>query len=237
MVTVRTRVNADIDFQQAPPVALAHVLRDVIWRILYLRGRFGPNARIVLSKIDVTEAFRQVSVQWVRAPVFGYGFREWIDTDRRLQFGWRSSPGFVCMFSAALEHAHRHTSYEDAVVMEQGRIATQHVAVTPPRATDRPTLLPPVCRVTVGKGGGKRTQFFVLYYVDGGILVEVHGGPTVGVIDVRPHPWRWTILGFSGRDPHGTPLCCLLGRYHRGTSCCACSGGRLIPWHRLFPFP
>ena len=75
-------VNADTDIKQAPPVALGHVLRDVIWRFLYLRRRFGPSARIVLSKIDVTEAFRQVSVQWVRAPVFGYGFLSRVDRDR-----------------------------------------------------------------------------------------------------------------------------------------------------------
>ena len=170
-------VNADTDFEQAPPVVLGRVLRDIIWRILYLRRRFGPHARIVLSKIDVTEAFRQVSVQWAGAPVFGYGFREWIVADRRLQFGWRSSPGFFCLFSAALEHAHRHTSYEDAVVMEQGRIATQHVAVTPPKATDRPTPLPPGCRVPRGEGGGRRSLFFVRYYVDDGILVEVQWWP------------------------------------------------------------
>ena len=67
-------VNVDTDFAQAPPVELGHVLRNTIGRILYLRRRFGPRARIVLSKIDVTEAFRQVSVQWAGAPVFGYVF-------------------------------------------------------------------------------------------------------------------------------------------------------------------
>ena len=99
----------------------------------------------MLSKIDVSEAFGQVSVQWAGAPVFGYSFREWVVTDRRLQFGWRGSPGGGCLYSAALEHAHRHTSYDDAVMMEQGYNATQHVAVNPPRATDRPRPLPSAC--------------------------------------------------------------------------------------------
>ena len=49
--------------------------------------------------------------------MFGYVFRELVVDDRRLQFGWRSSPGVFCLFSAALEHAHRHTSYDDAVVI------------------------------------------------------------------------------------------------------------------------
>ena len=124
-------VNADTDFERIPPVELGRVLRDVISRILYLRRRLGPGARIVLSKIDVSEAFRQVSVQWAGAPVFGYSFREWVVADRRLQFGWRSSPGFFCLFSAVLGHAHRHTSYDNAVVMEHGNTATQYVAVNP----------------------------------------------------------------------------------------------------------
>ena len=83
--------------------------------------------------------------------------------DRRLQFGWRSSPGFFCLFLAALEHAHRHTSYDDAVVIEQGKTATQHVAVNPPRAIDRP----PPCRLRVGfpadKEGGDGAGFRTLY--------------------------------------------------------------------------
>ena len=166
-------VDADTDFAQAPRVELGRVLRNIIGRILYLRLRFGPGARIVLSKIDVTEAFRQVSLQWAGAPVFGYVFRELVVADRRLQFGGRSSPGVFCLVSAALEHAHRHTSDDDAVVMEEGRTATEHVSVTPPRATDRPAPLPPGCRVPRGRGGGKRTPLFVLYYVDDGILVEV----------------------------------------------------------------
>ena len=149
------------------------MLRNIIGRILYLRRRFGPRARIVLSKIDVTEAFRQVSVQWAGAPVFGYVFRDLVVADRRLQFGWCSSPGVFCLFSAALKHTHRHTSYDDAVVMEQGRTATEHVSVTPPRATDRPVSLPRGCRVPRGRGGKRRSPFFVLYYVDDGILVEV----------------------------------------------------------------
>ena len=49
--------------------------------------------------------------------MFGYAFRELAVADRKLQFGWRSSPGVFCLFSAALEHAHRHTSYDDAVVI------------------------------------------------------------------------------------------------------------------------
>ena len=87
--------------------------------------------------------------------MFGYAFRELAVADRKLQFGWRSSPGFFCLFSAALEHVHHHTSYDDAVVTAQGRTATEHVSVTPPRATDRPASLSPGCRVPRGRRGGE----------------------------------------------------------------------------------
>ena len=130
--------------------------------------------------------------------MFGYAFYELVVADRRSQFGWRSSPGFFCLFSAALEHAHRHTSYDDAVVMEQGRTATEHVSVTPPRATDRPASLPSGCRVPRGQGGGRRTPFFVLYYVDDGIWWRYNGGPMAGAVDARPRLSRQTIIGSLG---------------------------------------
>ena len=63
--------------------------------------------------------------------MFGYVFRELVVADRRVQFGWRSSPGFFCLFSAALEHAHRHTSYDDAVVMAQGRTCLLYTSPSP----------------------------------------------------------------------------------------------------------
>ena len=94
-------VNDDTGFAQAPPVELGRVLRNIIGRIMFLRRRFGPRARIVLSKIDVTEAFRQVSVQWAGSPAFGYVFRELVVADRRLQFGWRSSPVFLFVFRSS----------------------------------------------------------------------------------------------------------------------------------------
>lgn len=45
-----------------PEVELGKVLRHVIWRTLWLREKFGSDARIVLSMIDVTDTFRQVAV-------------------------------------------------------------------------------------------------------------------------------------------------------------------------------
>ena len=98
-----------------------------------------------------------------------------------------------CLFSAALEHAHRHTSYDDAVVMEQGGTATEHVSVTLPRATDRPALLPPGCRVPRGRGGEKEDPIFRT------ILRRRRdiGGGTM----VARWPALWTRVRVSGVGP------------------------------------
>ena len=173
-------VKADTDFARAPPVEVGRVLRNIIGHILYLRRRFGPRARIVLSKINVTEAFRQVSVQWAGVPVFGYVFRELVVADRRLQFGWRNSSGFSVCFPQ-LSRSSRTRSSPHVVRRRRGdgpgRTTTEHVSVTPPRATDRPASLPTGCRVPRGRGGWRRSPFFVLYYVNDGILVEVQWRP------------------------------------------------------------
>ena len=149
------------------------MLRDILWRILYSRRQFGPRARIVLSNIDATEAFRQVSVQWVGAPLLGYVFRQWVVADRWLQFGWRNSSRFCCLFSAAVEHTHRHTSYGDAVATKQGSTEIQHVDVTPPKGNDRRTPLPSSWLISRPQGGRRTSHLFVRYYVDDIILVEV----------------------------------------------------------------
>ena len=133
------------------------MLRDVIWRMLYLRRRFGSGARIVLSKIDVSEAFRPVSVLRAGPPVFGYSFREWVVRDRPLQFGWRSSRGGFSYVLAALEHPHRHTSDDDAVVREHRDAA----CCGKPTESDRPPTptLPFAYDVPRRRAGGRRCWF------------------------------------------------------------------------------
>ena len=80
-------VNANTDFESATKLRLGRVRRDIVWRILFLRREFGPQARVVIPEMDVAEAFRQVAVRWAGAPIFGYVFRDWVVVDRRLQFG------------------------------------------------------------------------------------------------------------------------------------------------------
>ena len=87
-------VNDDIGFSSAPSCNLGHVLRDVLLGVLFLRQMHGPTARIVLCRVNVKDAFGQVLVDPVGAPVFGYAMGGYVVVDLRLQFGWRDSPGF-----------------------------------------------------------------------------------------------------------------------------------------------
>ena len=100
--------------------------------------------------------------------MFGYRVGNHAVVDLRLQFGWRSSPNFWGLFSAALEHAHNHTAFQQAEGSTQGAAAVAHVKVVPPSAA-----LPRDCVRVQGWGDGTGNVFFVQYYVDDGILVEV----------------------------------------------------------------
>lgn len=137
-----------------------------MWRILWLRRKYGTSVRIVLIKNDVTDAFQQVPVRWSEAPVFGYSFGNFVVVDPRLVFAWCNSPGNFCVIPDALDHSHNHTS--------QGRRATAHVEVSLPVEQEvNPPRFPPGCRIPPGSGGGRSDSFFVKFYVDNGILVEV----------------------------------------------------------------
>ena len=163
-----TGVNEDTDFSSGTTCELGHVLRDIIWRILYLRKRFGRGARIVLSKMYVKDAFRQVPVEITRAPVVGYVFGGLVVIDRRLQIGWRNSPGYWCLFASALEHA--------ALCSDSGRGATQHVVVRPPREL-RAAALPPGYVALPGRGGW-RGRFFLRAFLCGRWSVEMQRYPS-----------------------------------------------------------
>ena len=80
-------VNGDTDFESASESQLGHVLRDIVWRILFLRHTLAPHTHIMLSKMDVKDAFRQVGVEWDGCKKFGYVFGDFVVVDRRLVFG------------------------------------------------------------------------------------------------------------------------------------------------------
>ena len=65
-----------------------------------------PVERILSSKADVADAFRNVRVDPDQAHNFYYSVRDLVVIDFRLTFGWSESPGFWGVISAAAEHAH-----------------------------------------------------------------------------------------------------------------------------------
>jgi hypothetical protein len=86
-----TSVNEDTDFESAPPVRCGTVINDIITRLWQLRQRY-THLPIVIGKMDVTAAFRQVRAA-TSGILFGYVFGDVVVVDLRLQFGWRCSPG------------------------------------------------------------------------------------------------------------------------------------------------
>ena len=173
---VHASVNDDIDFSSAPCGELVHVLRDVLLLVLSLRKMHSPVARIVLCRVDVKDAFRQVLVDPVRAPVFRYAMGEYVVVDLRLLFRWRKSPGFWGLMASAPEHAHTHFTFLDAAVSQQAAAAVEHVRLAPPRGGSV-TSIHRDCRTVSGSGGFAGSRCLVRYYVDDGILVEVQWRP------------------------------------------------------------
>ena len=168
-------VNDDTDFSSALSCELGDVLRDVLLRALFLRQMHGPTARIVLCRVDVKDVFRQVLVDSVGAPGFGYAMVEYVVVHLPLQFGWRDSPGFWGLMASALERAHTHSTFQDAAVSPQGAASVEHVRLAPPGGGSVRSL-PRNCRTVSGSGGYAGSRFFVRYYVDDGILVKFGGG-------------------------------------------------------------
>ena len=146
----RSSINEDTDFDCAPPCELGYVLRDVLLRVLYLRQKHGPGAHIVLSRTNVKYACRHLPVDPEGSPAFGYRVGNYAIVHLRLRFGWRSSPGFWGLFSAALEHAHNHTTFQPAEVSTQGAAAVAHVKIMPLRRGRAAALPRDVCVFKVG---------------------------------------------------------------------------------------
>ena len=148
-----SRGNDDTDYSSS------HVLRDVLLRVLFLRQMHGAAARIVHCRVDVKDAVRQVSVDPVGAPVFGYAMGEYVVVDFRLQFGWRNSPEVWGLMASAMQHAHTHSTFQDAAVSPQGAAAIEHERFAPPRGISVRSNARD-CRTGSGSGGYAGRRFF-----------------------------------------------------------------------------
>lgn len=65
-------VNVDTFCDAGPAREWGHVSPDVILRVLYLRQLHGPKEPVLLGRIDVRVAYRQVLVDPKRPPIFTY---------------------------------------------------------------------------------------------------------------------------------------------------------------------
>ena len=165
----------------------------------------GPTARIVLCRVDVKDAFRQVLVDPVGAPVFGYAMDGYVVEDLRLQFGWRNSPVFWELIASALEHAHTHSTFQDAAVSPQGAAAVEHVRLAPPRGgsvRSLPAIVEPfpVAAATprIFFSCGTTTAF----------LSRFRGGRTVVAVCGLCSRWRRTTFACWAYVARPTPLFC-----------------------------
>ena len=170
-------VNEDTDTSFYPEFKIGHVLRSVVWGILFLYSKFvvgqADPPRILLAKQDTKSAFRQVSVQINRSPVFGYVFEDLVVVDRYLQFGWTSSPSAWGVCASAVEHAHKSTTVRDAVITPEGRAVTSHVQVISPRENEVPGKPPLNCAYPQDSGGGFLDPLWVSTFVDDALFVEM----------------------------------------------------------------
>ena len=65
----------------------------------------GDRARILILKMDVKNAFGKIPVDPDAASVFGYVLGKLLVNNLWLQVGWRGSPGWWGVVSAAMQHA------------------------------------------------------------------------------------------------------------------------------------
>ena len=137
------------------------MVTEIMTRILGLQAKFGTKKQILLQRMDVKTAFRQVSVTPDRAAAFAYRLEDLIFFDLRLQFGWRGSPGRWGVVASAIQEAHRSTTWASAGTSAAVTDATSHVGVAETTRKDVEPL-PPGCRVSKVRGGGERDPAWVI---------------------------------------------------------------------------
>ena len=127
---------------------------------------------MLLRSLIVRLGFSQCSIKCNRSEAFGFTFEKLVGVGRRLQFGLRNNPGLLCLFADALEHSHKNTTFDNAVITDLGHGVTAHVGVIPPSKAKRQSQIHPNVALSPGTGRGVENPFFVECYVDDAISVE-----------------------------------------------------------------
>lgn len=168
----RSSVNKETDLSAAVSLELLLVLRGISRPILYSRHHHGVTVSVILCRIRVKPAFRQVPKDPSHATL-GCVCDFHVIVESFLLFEWRSSPGFAELVASVLDHAQSHTSFRNAVVCGYGRTAVANVSVNSDLRRDT-TPLPSQCERFLGAGDSMGDSIFTHVCVDENVLVEVN---------------------------------------------------------------
>jgi hypothetical protein len=166
-------VNATTDFDDAPPCGCGKVLAALLLRIWQLRQKW-PTKRIMISKMDVTAAFRQLRLN-TDGVLIGYVYEDLVIIDLRLQFRWRSSPGWWELVNTALMWSHAQNSMQSMPELLPAAVAVrERMTIEPDSGVDLTAVRVDTLARQQLQGGGPNDKYFAVMYVDDSIPVEVH---------------------------------------------------------------
>lgn len=165
-------VNNTTVFEDAPVVECGHIFAACLYRIWSLRQKW-PDKRILISKMDVKSAFRQIPLD-LTGPLLGYRYKDLVVVDLRLQFGWRSSPGWWSLAGGAIEWSVQQDSPSEGPF--PGKVAADFVShVTVVQSASNTMVAVPLDERAKRrlKGGARRDPVWARMYVDDLIMVMV----------------------------------------------------------------
>ena len=113
-------LNEDTDPDTVLQCLCAEALPKFLDELVTLSKKF-PEKRTLTSKVDVSDALRNVRVDPDKAHNFCYTVGDLAVIDFRLTFGWSASPGLWGVKSAAAAHAHSNTTIDSALLLDEGK--------------------------------------------------------------------------------------------------------------------
>ena len=113
-------LNGGTDPDTVPQCLCAEELPKFLDERVTLRKKL-PEKRILMSKADASDAFRNVRVDPDEPNNFCYTVGKQGVIDFRLTFGWSGSSGIWGVMSAAAPHAHSNTTIDLAQLLDYGK--------------------------------------------------------------------------------------------------------------------
>ena len=158
-------LNKYADPDTVPQCLCALALPKLLNELVSRRKKF-PEKRILMSKADVSDAFRNVRVDPGKTHNFCYTVGELVVIDFRLTSGWSGSPGFWGVMSAAAEHAHCNPTINSIQLLDERKEMMAHVKVVDHWEGRKPTPIQKDAKIRVHTVGEMVDPFFTTVYVD-----------------------------------------------------------------------